>query len=207
MASSSPEFFLPTSRRSFFSSIAAGGIGLLATEWRGLQNAVAYAQAHALAVRTGEAPARFDALTPAEAAEVAAIAARIMPTTDTPGATEAGVVFFIDRMLRDESAAVRSDFRKELATIGPRITARRPGVTRFAALPVGDQDAVLVEMEKENAPLFGQMRFLVMVGMFADPKYGGNRGEVGWKLIGFENRMSHSPPFGHYDAQAMGGRD
>ena len=32
-------------------------------------------------------------------------------------------------------------------------------------------------------------------------------GEAGWKLIGFENRMAYSPPFGYYDAQANGGRD
>ena len=84
-----------------------------------------------------------------------------------------------------------------------RVTARRPGVTRFAALPVADQDSILVDMQE--TPLFGRMRFLVMVGMFADPKYGGNRDEVGWKLIGFENRMSHTPPFGYYDDQAARG--
>lgn len=199
MASSSPEFFLPTTRRDFFSSLAAGGVGLLAAEWPGLHDALA----HAAAVRSGEAPARFDVLTAAEAADVAAIAARIMPTTDTPGATEAGVVFFIDRSFRTDAAPQLADFRKELATLQQRVSARRPGVTRFATLPVADQDAVLVEMQ--GTPFFGWMRFLVMVGMFADPKYGGNRNEVGWKLIGFENRMSHTPPFGYYDDQAARG--
>lgn len=204
MASSSPEYSVTTTRRSFFSSVAVGGVGLLAAEWPGLNDALAHARAHALAMSTGEVPARFDVLTPAEAAEVTAIAARIMPTTDTPGATEAGVVFFVDRFLRDDVAAL-PEFRRRLASLATRVTARRPGVTRFSALPHADQDAVLMEMEQE--PFFGRLRFLVMVGMFADPKYGGNRGEVGWKLVGFENRMSHSPPFGYYDAQAAGGRD
>lgn len=199
MASSSPEFSLPTTRRDFFSSLAAGGVGLLVAEWPGLHNAVA----HAAAVRSGETPARFDVLTATEAADITAIAARIMPTTDTPGATEAGVVFFVDRFFRGDAAPQLADFRKELVALQQRVTARRPGVTRFAALPVADQDSVLVEMQK--TPFFGRMRFLVMVGMFADPKYGGNRGEVGWKLVGFENRMSHSPPFGYYDDQAARG--
>ena len=199
MASSSPEFFLPTTRRDFFSSLAAGGVGLLAADWPGLHNALE----HAAAVRSGETPARFDVLTASEAADVTAIAARIMPTTDTPGATEAGVVFFVDRFFRGDAAPQLTEFRKELMALQQRVTARRPGVTRFAALPVADQDSILVDMQE--TPLFGRMRFLVMVGMFADPKYGGNRDEVGWKLIGFENRMSHTPPFGYYDDQAARG--
>ena len=39
----------------------------------------------------------FETLGPSEARDFAAIAARILPTTDTPGATEAGVIHFIDR--------------------------------------------------------------------------------------------------------------
>ena len=31
-------------------------------------------------------------------------------------------------------------------------------------------------------------------------RYGGNRDRVGWKLIGFEDRMAYQPPFGYYDA-------
>lgn len=192
---------MTTSRRDFFASLAVGGLGLLATEWPGLDEALA----HAHAVRAGEAPARFDVLTAAEAAEVAAIAARIMPTTDTPGATEAGVVFFADRLFRGEAAAELADFRKALAAMPARVTAQRAGITRFAALPVADQDALLAQMETQRVPFFGWMRFIVMVGMFADPRHGGNRGEAGWKLIGFENRMAHTPPFGHYDAEAARG--
>lgn len=201
MASSSPEFSLTTSRRSFFSSLAVGGFGLMTTEWPGLHDALA----HAAAVRSGEAAARFDVFTATEAADIAAIAARIMPTTDTPGATEAGVIHFIDRAFRGDAAPDLADFRKGLAAVRERVSARRPGVTRFALLPIADQDAVLTELETTREPIFGWMRFMTMVGMFADPKYGGNRGEVGWKLIGFENRMSNTPPFGFYDAEAARG--
>ena len=42
---------------------------------------------------------KFDFFTPEEAVEVEAIAARIIPTDDTPGAREAGVIYFIDRSL------------------------------------------------------------------------------------------------------------
>jgi hypothetical protein len=30
---------------------------------------------------------------------------------------------------------------------------------------------------------------------------GGNRDEVGWKLIGFEDKFHFEPPFGYYDKQ------
>jgi hypothetical protein len=37
-----------------------------------------------------------------------------------------------------------------------------------------------------------------------NPSYGGNRGKIGWKQIGFEGSMAYQPPFGYYDAQVNG---
>lgn len=190
---------MAATRRDFLTVLGAGGVGLLLAEWPGVNEALA----HAHAVSSGAAPARFAVLTPAEVADVAAIAARIMPTTDTPGATEAGVVHFIDRAFAEFAAEDLPDFRKELTALGARATARSATAKRFADLGVVDQDAVLTGIESTD--FFRGIRGLVMLGMFADPKYGGNRGEAGWKLIGFENRMVHSPPFGYYDAQAARG--
>jgi gluconate 2-dehydrogenase gamma chain len=114
-------------------------------------------------------------------------------------------VYFVDRFFATTAKDDLSDFRKEIATLGPRAAAKRPGATRFADLNAAEQDAVITEMQTTDT--FRSLRGLVMLGMFADPKYGGNRGETGWKLIGFENRMAYSPPFGYYDAQASGGSD
>jgi gluconate 2-dehydrogenase gamma chain len=192
---------MAATRRDFLTALSAGGVGLLLAEWPGLDGALA----HPHAVRSGAAPARFAVLTPAEVADVTAIAARIMPTTDTPGATESGVVHFIDRAFAEFAADDLPDFRKELTALSARATARRASAKRFADLGAADQDAVLTEIETTD--FFRDLRGLTMLGMFADPKYGGNRGEAGWKLIGFENRMVHSPPFGYYDAQAARGND
>jgi hypothetical protein len=35
--------------------------------------------------------------------------------------------------------------------------------------------------------------------MFSLPAYSGNRGGIGWKLIGFEDHHVFHPPFGYYD--------
>ena len=46
-----------------------------------------------------------------------------------------------------------------------------------------------------------QERHIVsLAGTFTMSRYGGNRGEVGWDLLGFERRHHWQPPFGYYDA-------
>jgi hypothetical protein len=40
--------------------------------------------------------------------------------------------------------------------------------------------------------------------MFSLPSYGGNRGGVGWKLIGFEDAHVFQAPFGYYDRDYPG---
>jgi hypothetical protein len=42
------------------------------------------------------------------------------------------------------------------------------------------------------------------MGFLADPARGGNRGEVGWKLIGFDSSPAFTPPFGYYDQDYPG---
>ncbi|MDH5233739.1 MAG: gluconate 2-dehydrogenase subunit 3 family protein [Gemmatimonadota bacterium] len=190
-----------SSRRDFLAALAVTGVGAFAPGMPGVREALA----HAAAVRAGVAPARFDVLTAAEAAAVTAVAARIVPTTETPGATEAGVVHFIDYAFGDFAKDGLADFRAGLADLDTRATARRATATPFASLPAADQDAILADIEQ--TPFFGGLRAMTMMGMFTDPRYGGNRDEVGWKLIGFENAMSHTAPFGYYDAEAAKGRD
>ena len=57
----------------------------------------------------------------------------------------------------------------------------------------------------EKTPFFGQTRFATVVGMFGNPSYGGNAGEVGWKLLGFQAHGIYPPPFGYYDAEVLKG--
>jgi len=186
---------MSSSRRDFLSTLAITGAGFLAADLLGVREALA----HAAGVRAGTIPPRFDVFTAEEAAELAAVAARIVPTTDTPGATEAGVVFFLDRAFGGFAAPGLADCRGWLADLAKRAGARRAGATTFRSLPVADQDAVLTELD--SGGFFGAIRSLVVMGMFSDPAHGGNRDEVGWKLLGFQHAMTHAAPFGHYDAE------
>ncbi|MBL8996893.1 MAG: gluconate 2-dehydrogenase subunit 3 family protein [Gemmatimonadetes bacterium] len=186
---------MPATRRDFLVTLAVAGAGAL-SPYAGVREA----RAHADAVLAGDLPERFAVFTPAEAAEVQAIAARIVPTTDTPGATEAGVVHFFDKAFETFAARDLGDFREGLADIRTRAAAKRAGAAGFAALTAAEQDALLAEIEQGE--FFAWVRSFTMMGMFADPSYGGNRDGIGWRLIGFENAMTHAAPFGYYDAQA-----
>lgn len=141
--------------------------------------------------------ANFKVLASDEASEFAAIAARIIPTDDTPGATEAGVIYFIDTVLASSRTEMLEPMRAGLADLQSSASSRYALAT-FGALSPAQQDELLTLIAEE--PFFNTMRYLTIAGMFALPEYGGNRDHIGWKLIGFEDRHMWMPPFGFYDA-------
>lgn len=147
-------------------------------------------------------PRVLQVFTTEQAREVEAIAARIIPTTDTPGATEAGVIWFIDGALN----TFASDDGKPrvlagLAALPAAVAAAHPGQSRFADLTAEQQDAMLTTMEQSEqfGPFFGELRFATVAGMFALPSHGGNADFTGWKLLGLEHVYEYQPPFGWYD--------
>lgn len=149
-----------------------------------------------------EEAATFENVSNAEAREIIAIAARILPTTDTPGATEAGAVYFIDKAFGTFLADSAAPARGMLAEFQSGIAAAYPGAERFSDLDEADQDDYL--KQHDGSPFFGGIRFLTLAGVFGMAMYGGNRDNVGWKLVGMDG-PPHAwlPPFGHYDAEYM----
>ena len=177
------------SRRRFVQSAgAATGASLLRISAASL---AAIAQAACSARDANAAIATLDAT---EAADFAAIAARLIPTTDTPGATEAGVIHFYDRAWGDELAWSLEDMRGFLATLNAANTQR------FAELDADTQDSVLRDHEDDGR--FELLRIITIFGFFAMEKHGGNKGHASWELIGFKGHQgAWAPPFGYYDAQ------
>ena len=142
--------------------------------------------------------AAFKLLNDAEAQDFAAIAARIIPTTDTPGATEAGVIFFFDLALADHMADSLAPAREGLTRLNK--LAGQP----FSSLDESTQDSLLADVEGQA--FFELMREMTIIGFFAMEKYGGNRDRVGWELVGFEgDRGAWQYPFGYYDAEVHAG--
>jgi hypothetical protein len=141
----------------------------------------------------------FEVLSAADAADVDAVAAQIIPSDGTPGAREARVVYFIDKAMATWAKPQREPLDKGLKELRARAAKAQPGATSFAALPDDKQIAVIASLEKDKHQFFGFMIQATMSGMLASPEYGGNYGKAGWKWIGFDDKFSWAAPFGWYD--------
>ena len=143
-----------------------------------------------------EQGARFRVFQADEAADLIAIAARIIPTDETPGATEAGVIYFLDTIFAEARRASQLALLREgLAALRGQLTT---GGRHIHELNEAQQDQLL--RDNEQTPFFATMRYLTIAGTFSLPRYGGNRDKVGYQLIGYEDRGAWSAPYGFYDA-------
>ena len=144
---------------------------------------------------TVKVPLRF--FTADEARVVTAACTRIFPSDSSgPGATEAGVVIFIDRQLagpygRDKYRYTKGPFVESYPEHGyqgkenPR-DIYRAGIKTlgdFAGVSPYEQDARLKSIEKSR--FFQLLRTHTIEGMFSDPMHGGNAGLIGWQMIGY----------------------
>jgi gluconate 2-dehydrogenase subunit 3-like protein len=162
-----------------------------------LSAAVLAAQQHAHDVMRTAKPAELSVLSEAEAREIEALAAQIVPTDRTPGAREAGVIYFIDRALGTFDAGKRAVYTEGLGQAQDKRRELFPGSQSIAALQPDQQIRLLHAIE--STEFFDQLRTHTIVGFFGNPSYGGNRDQAGWKLIGFEDTHHFEPPFGYYD--------
>ena len=183
------------SRRDFVATVGSIGAVWLLADAAERGEAVAHA-AH----QASQAQPTLTVFTPEQAAEVEAFASRIIPSDGTPGAREAGVVYFIDRGLSTWAKDQKPQFMEGLAKLQRDVSGKFRGQTRLSALTPAQQDEVLRSIE--NTPFFGNMRFATLSGMFSLPSHGGNRDFVGWKLVGQESALEFKAPFGWYDQPA-----
>jgi hypothetical protein len=191
---------LPTaSRRKFLVAIAnLGSTGWIAMNWP----QIAYAAQHGGHSDANDAPpTRLNTLSPAEAADIEAIAGQIVPSGKTPGAKEARVIYFIDNALGSFFGAQLPSFRQGMAEFQGRF-AKAHGGKPFAAASDAVQIAWLHDVDR--TPFFMAVRRLTVLGLIALPKYGGNSDYAGWNLLGVENNHSWMPPFGFYDTDYPG---
>lgn len=166
----------------------------------GLPADILTAQQHARDAVTDPDRAAFSTLTADEARVIEALTSQIIPTDSSPGAREAGVVYFIDQALASFDADKKDRYREGVALVNATRAKLFPAVSPdVSKLTTQQQVAILQAIEKTE--FFDLLRTHTVLGFFGDPSYGGNRNRIGWKHIGFEHRMAFAPPFGYYDAR------
>ncbi len=166
-------------RRFHGASFSNGWVWPAQRPWR-CPNSIACSRFKGTLLNAGASQAGV--LTAAEAATLAAVCARIIPTDESgPGAAEARASVYIDRALGGWLAPSRDTYTAGLAAFDDAARARSG--KRFVDLAPAEQDAVLAALDE--TPFFALVRTHTIQGTFCDPAYGGNAGFVGWDLIGY----------------------
>lgn len=140
-------------------------------------------------------PRRWRFFTDPEARLVEAVAEQIVPADDDPGATDAGVVNFIDRQLVGPYREHQETYRAGL--VGVEQTSRALFGASFEALAWDEQTAVLRALEADDAPgaawrTVSPAAFLSLLvdhtlqGFYGPPRHGGNRYYVSYRMIGLD---------------------
>jgi gluconate 2-dehydrogenase gamma chain len=190
---------LDSTRRTFLAQ-ASASLGLLYLSAL-TPEILAQAHEHAKTAPRDLDGQLFRFFTPQLAADYEAFASQIIPTDETPGAKEANVVRFVDFALSEIEPQNKQDFVKALDALHGQARKTAPQATSFAVLTSLQQVEAMKAIEKTGD--FGMLRSYVLIGFFSNPADGGNKNEIGWKLIGFSDNFYYAPPFGYYDAQAM----
>ena len=202
------------SRRQFLVRSATGLSAVwLSTNWPAFVAAADHAHGQAKST----SPHKPEFFTPEEALEVESISARIIPTTETPGARESGVIYFIDRALLTFAKDQQKTYRDGLPALQAQTKKMFPSVKSFSAANPEQQDEVLRSIAgnagggnyifgtgADSAGFFETVRAHTICGFFVDPDTRGNPNGVGWKLIGRDRQHTFQSPFGYYDKDYPG---
>ena len=139
-------------------------------------------------------------LNPYEARTAAAVFERLFPADEHgPGATEIGVLTYVDQALAGAYRELAEAYHSGLAALDR--AARQSYGAPFADCTPAQQDALIGGLERDELAdfhvppardFFAMLRAHVQEGLFADPAYGGNRAKAGWRFLGhtgiwFEN--------------------
>jgi gluconate 2-dehydrogenase gamma chain len=186
--------------------------------------AIISAADHAHQAAKSASPSKFQFFSPDQAIEIDAITARIIPSDNTPGAREAGVVYFIDRALTTFAVDDQKTYREGLPSLQARVREIFPAVEKFSVAKAEQQDQILKSFDQQaaagkavrpaqrnsrrspGATFFETVRIHTVIGFLIDPDSGrgGNHDGVGWKLIGRDRDHMFQPPFGYYDKDYAG---
>ena len=121
----------------------------------------------------------------------------LIPPDDFPGAYEAGVCNYLERLLQTDLAEHADFFRAGIDAIDTEALAQYNA--RFEALTPDQQIAILEGIESgvvktswpiAPAPFFAMLVNITAEGYYSEPQQGGNRGQASWLMTGFEDAIN-----------------
>src|SRR5258708_39157000 len=127
-------------RRNFRSR---GGAAVSAVWLPAHWTAIVAAAEHAHQAAKSSTPPKFQFFTSEQAVEIDAITARIIPSDETPGAREAGVLYFIDRALTTFAVNDQETYREGLPGLQLRVRELFPNIEQFSAATPHQHDQLL----------------------------------------------------------------
>jgi Gluconate 2-dehydrogenase subunit 3 len=131
-------------------------------------------------------------LTPVQLITLNALADRLIPADDTPGAVEAGAVNYLLHQFERDLAAFEDVYAKGLDSLDQE--AQETAGMPFARMPASAQDELLRRVEQGEVATpwaFDPASFMrhaaehLAEGFYSDPGNGGNNKMVAWQMIGF----------------------
>jgi gluconate 2-dehydrogenase gamma chain len=134
-----------------------------------------------LSAAAAQAAPEFTFFTASQAALVTIIAEQIVPRDEDPGATDAGVIHYIDRQLAGPLKPFAPLYREGLAAFEP-----------MRGMDFAAQTEFLKSVERKEhgdvaARLFAVLIDHTMQGFYGPPSDGGNRDAVSWKMLGVDH--------------------
>jgi len=126
-----------------------------------------------------------------EAGCLIALCERIIPADDYPGATDAGVIHFIDKQVHLRFPEEKELFRKGIESL--QIWCRTKYNRNFEELSVELQNNILQMIEKNEMPqdlwsipprqFFNKLLDRTMQGFYGSPRHGGNKNYMSFKML------------------------
>ncbi len=160
---------------------------------------LAHIHLHPQQETAGEPPA-LAVLSEHQARTLNAITERILPTTDTPGAGDAEIPAFVDRLLGGWLPdRARDHLLAELDRFDARAREGHPGAGGFVDLTESAQDALLTEAQDEaiaqrggrafsrnvnrlhEQPFFDLVKWLTLFGYYTSEA--GMKSELGYRIV------------------------
>jgi gluconate 2-dehydrogenase gamma chain len=140
-------------------------------------------------------PAPFRFFTQSEADCLIAICECIIPADDVAGATDAGVIYYIDKQVSGFFSKHQGEYRFGLAAIQSDCNSLQG--KQFESLSMEEQTGFLELLEKNDSGLksweetkpaafFNMVIDHTMQGFYGAPRHGGNKNYVSYKMLGID---------------------